>query len=238
MMVRTVSILGNSQTDGGIHSYELCGGTHVESTGQVGYAYVTSEGTIGSGVHRIEAVAGESAQELLSKRLDLLNNIAVNLNVSIDDIESRIDTQIQDLNTSRKTIKHLNKQILYAEIPKLKESIFQSSGNSISCIVESIGEIDSQDLILELVDILNESINDAIIIIGAIVNDKPYFVCSVSPNLIGRGEPFHAARLIKDVAAGVNGGGGGKAEIATAGGKDKNLMEQAIMIGRNKLLSI
>ena len=237
-MVRTVSILGNSSTDLGIHSYELCGGTHVESTGQIGYAYVTSEGTIGSGVHRIEAVAGESAQELLSKRLDLLGNLAANLNVSIDDIESRIDMQIQDLNSSRKTIKNLNKQLLHSQIPRLKESMFESQNSSTHCIVESIGEIDSQDLILELVDILNQSINDAVIIIGAILNDKPYFVCSVSPNLVGKGEPFHAARLIKDVAAEVKGGGGGKAEMATAGGKDKNLMDQAIKLGRSKLLNI
>ena len=237
-VVRTVSILGDPLADGRIHSYELCGGTHVESTGQIGYSYVTSEGTIGSGIHRIEAVAGESAQELISKRLDLLSNVATTMNVSIDEVETRIHSQIRDLSDNRKAIKDLNKKLLFSLIPQLKDSIFVTSGNNISCIVESVGEVDSQDLILELVDTLNETMHDAVIIIGAIVNDKPYFVCSVSPNLVGKGDPFHAARLVKEVAAGVNGGGGGKPEMATAGGRDKDLLEDAMLIGRNKLLNI
>ena len=237
-VVRTVSILGDPLVDGRIHSYELCGGTHVESTGQIGYSYITNEGTIGSGIHRIEAVAGETAQELVSNRLDLLSSVASAMNVSIDQVESRIHSQIHDLAESRKTIKSLNKKLLFSLIPQLKDSIFVTSRNNIACIVESVGEVDSQDLILELVDSLNETMNDAVIIIGAVVNDKPYFVCSVSPNLVGKGEPFHAARLVKEVATGVNGGGGGRPEMATAGGRDKDLLEDAMLIGRNKLLNI
>ena len=160
------------------------------------------------------------------------------MNVSIDEVETRIHSQIRDLSDNRKAIKDLNKKLLFSLIPQLKDSIFVTSGNNISCIVESVGEVDSQDLILELVDTLNETMHDAVIIIGAIVNDKPYFVCSVSPNLIGKGDPFHAARLVKEVAAGVNGGGGGKPEMATAGGRDKDLLEDAMLIGRNKLLNI
>ncbi len=93
-------------------------------------------------------------------------------------------------------------------------------------------DVPKADLLRDITDELREQMGSGVIVLGSVINNRPSFVCAVTPDLIGRGAPYHAGNIIKGIAAVAGGGGGGRAELATAGGRDPARLDAAIAAAR------
>ncbi|MBI4236384.1 MAG: alanine--tRNA ligase, partial [Chloroflexi bacterium] len=220
-IVRAVEIDGPDPS--GPFSLELCGGTHVHATGEVGLIYVVGEGSVGSGLRRIEAVAGSAAAELVGRRLAALERMARRLGVPSDEAEARLGDSLAELERSRKRIEALERSAALAAVQGLLARVETVDGVRLLAVRV---DVPNADLLREMTDRLREAMGSGIILLGTVISDRPSLVCTVTPDLVGRG--YHAARIVKEVAAIVGGGGGGRAEMATAGGRDTSRLDEAL----------
>ncbi|SVE31363.1 uncharacterized protein METZ01_LOCUS484217, partial [marine metagenome] len=216
--VRMVSIIDDSPL-----SLELCGGTHVSATGEVGYIHISSEGSIGSGMRRIEAVTGDASENLISQRLDTIATLAKSLQTSPDELENRLDAINQELNKLRTQTHDLELKLAYSEIETMLSNK-QMSGD-ISFIAARATTADPS-ILREMADILRDRLGSGIVLLAAVDEGRPRFIAAVTSDLVGKG--YHAGRLIKSVSAIVGGGGGGQAEMAQAGGRDTEKLDAAL----------
>ena len=226
-MVRTVEINGSG--DDVPFSLELCGGTHVHATGEVGFVYVTNESSIGSGMRRVEAVAGSAADELISTRLAVLDRVAQQLGVAPDEVAERAAAQLQEADRARKRVETLERELATSQTSALINAVETVDGVA---LLAARVDVPKADLLRDMTDELREQMGSGVIVLGSVINNRPSFVCAVTPDLIGRGAPYHAGNIIKGIAAVAGGGGGGRAELATAGGRDPARLDAAIAAAR------
>ena len=216
--VNVVTIAGDTD-----FSVEMCGGTHLESTGQVGYFRIISESSVGSGLRRIEAVTGSFAEKVADDNLSLLNAVAVSMGVGIKQIGSRLEHLMKQLEESKRKenieTEHSHKDIV--------ENLLQSA-TDIGNITLLIGRVDcsSTDFLRIIADQLKSKATKAVIVLGTIIEDKPKILVMVDPSLISCG--YSAKTIVQDLAAVIGGGGGGRPEMAQAGGTDPSKLEQAL----------
>ena len=211
----------------GEYSTELCGGTHVESTGDIGLFKIISESSIASGVRRIEALTGSSAIAFFQKIHNTTIKLGDNLNIPIDKLEERVAS--------------LNDKLRKLEKAKSKE---QSSQNlsSISDLEKSAEKINGYNLIISRVDnpdagVLKMAIDnfknklgDCVVLLGGENNGKCLFVLGASKKAVDAG--FDAKILINKIAGIAGGGGGGRPDLAQAGGKDPDKIDEALDKGK------
>ncbi len=195
-------------------SAELCGGTHVSATGEIGNFHITSESSIGSGLRRIEAVTGRGADEYMSQRLADSHKAAEELEKELD--KERKKTLVLERELAKKTAESLLSQ---AEVIK---GINVLSANIPSTRVE---------ILREMSDIIRDKLKSAIVVLGTVYQDKPAFIAAVTPDLVKKG--YDAGKIVKQVAAVAGGGGGGKPSLAQAGGKDKKKLDEALKLVRS-----
>jgi alanyl-tRNA synthetase len=199
------------------YSKELCGGTHVSSTGKIGYFRFTHEGSVASGVRRIEAVTGITAHELLSSEKALLTQVKKTVGQTDD-----ILTEIQQLQESKKALeKELQTVRFQAATSALKNLIVQAETiNSIRVVKGEIPDV-SMDTLKQLgYNALNELGTNSVIVLGSrdISEGKVYLMVAVTADVIEQ-KGIKAGGLVGQLAKLVGGGGGGQANLATAGGK-------------------
>jgi alanyl-tRNA synthetase len=206
-------------------SQELCGGTHVLETGELGLFRILSEASVGSGVRRIEAVTGRPAQRLVQGRLGVLDAAATHLGASPDDVERAVLRLMGELHDREKQIADLRRQLARVEFDGLLKQVREVSG--VSVLVARVRAADAETL-REMSDWLRERLGSAVIVLGAVVGDKPSFVAAVTPDLVARG--LKAGGLVQRVAHAVGGGGGGKPTLAQAGGKDPARLDEALAL--------
>ncbi len=214
-VVRTVGI--------GDYSLELCGGTHVASTGVLGMAQIVGEGSVAAGVRRIEIVAGRAALSVVRARTDELEAIASELGTVPELAAERVHSTVEELQAVRKEVSRLGSRMARMEAEALLSKVTEVAGVK---LVSAAVEVQSQDAMREMVDWLRPKLQPAVIVLGAVLNDRPSFVASVSKELIS--PKFDAVKLVKQVAAKTGGGGGGRPEMAQAGGKDASQMRPAL----------
>ena len=222
-LVRTVSIEGPG--DRAPFSLELCGGTHVHATGEVGLIYVAGESSIGSGMRRIEAVAGSAADELISGRLAVLDRAARQLGVPPDAVAERAAAHLEEADQLRKRTDALERELAASKIGGLLDQIEQVDGVA---LLAARVDVPKADILRGITDGLRAEMGSGVIVLGSVINGRPSFVCVVTPDLVGRGSPYHAGEIAKGVAAVAGGGGGGRAEMATAGGRDVEKLDEAL----------
>jgi len=216
--VRTITI----GEDEGL-SYELCGGTHVEETGDIGLFLITYEGSIAAGVRRIEAVTGFRAYEIARQRMNTLDQVAQALTCASNEATNKIETLINHQNELQKEIKNLRNQLSKDKFTTaLQNPIIVSD---ISVIATNLPDADS-DTLRSLTDMFKQKFASGVVVLGSVLEEKPLFVAAITPDLNKRG--LHAGQLIKVVAAEVDGSGGGKPEMAQAGGKNPKRMSEAL----------
>jgi alanyl-tRNA synthetase len=192
-------------------SAELCGGTHVSATGEIGYFQIISESSIGAGLRRIEAVTGRGAEEYVGQRLADSHKAAEKLEAELD--KERKKTLALEKELARKTAESLLTQaevikgvkVLAAKIPSAR-----------------------MEMLREMSDIIRDKLKSAIVVLGTIYQDKPAFIAAVTPDLVEKG--YNAGKIVKRVAELTGGGGGGKADFAQAGGKDKKKLDEALKL--------
>ena len=196
-------------------SRELCGGTHVQHTGQLGLFHIVSEESVGAGVRRIEAVTGRGAQRLTQERLRLLDQTAAILRVPADQLDRAVRNLYSELQTSQKEVARLRAELAFQQTDDLAEGAELVDG--VAVVAAEVSGADIQTL-REMSDRLREKLGSAVVVLATAVDDKPQLIVAVTDDLVKRG--VHAGELVKAVARTVGGGGGGKPSLAQAGGRD------------------
>jgi alanyl-tRNA synthetase len=202
----------------GNYSLELCGGTHVQNTSEIGLFKILSESGIGSGVRRMEAVTGKRAFEYLEQQFSLLKTSAEILKTKPNDVPARIE-HLQEMTKTQESL--LAKQSQSAAL-QLQNQWIEVEGIPVLSAKVEAPDVDS---LRKLMDDLKTK-KDGIIVLGAVHDDKVNFVASIATNYVQKG--FHAGKLIKEVAAICGGGGGGRPNMAQAGGKKPEKLQEAL----------
>ena len=214
-------------------SCELCGGSHVANTAVIGSFHILGESGIGTGVRRIEAVTGAAALQLAHDDAQELEVIASLLKTKKDQVRDKLAHILEQLKETEK------------EVQKLKKAASQSEIDDIIKAGETIGDLsviaaeaqaDSMDTLRELADTLLARIGQGVVLLGAAHEDKVNFVCKVSAD--GKSKGLHAGKIVKAAAQVAGGNGGGRPDMAQAGGKKPEALQDALQAGRNAVREI
>ena len=204
-------------------SVEVCGGTHVAATGQVGTLFVLGESSIGGGMRRIEAVTGRAAEELFIEQGTRLEALSQRLQTPVVDLEARLDSFIQDTEDLRRRLTTLERSSLRGEAEEMLARVQNVEGVKVVASRTSAG---SAEAMREMGDFLKGRLSSVVVVLAAIVNDNPLLVAMVTPDLVIRG--LHAGTIARDTARVMGGGGGGQAEMAQAGGRQPEKLDAAL----------
>ena len=217
--VRVISI-----GDGGdALSQELCGGTHVGTTGEIGPFVITSEGSSAAGVRRIEALTGRAAQALSADRLAALNAAAASLRVQPE----RTAEAVQRLQEQNRQLERQLEQ-LRAELARQQSERLLSHAvrlNGLSILAEQV-EVSDVDTLRQMTDWFRDRLGSSVVVLGSVINDKPMLVAAATADAIEKG--IHAGNLVRDAAKIVGGGGGGRPNMAQAGGRHADKLPEAL----------
>jgi alanyl-tRNA synthetase len=210
----------------GDFSIELCGGTHLKNTVEAGIAKIITEGSVASGVRRIEAVTGEGALAFLNAVVEDYQRTAALLKVPPRDLSSRVAALADNLKEISRENETLKDRIAAFEVLDLLNRVQSVEG--VNVLAAKVGTADMAQL-RSLVDILRERLGSGVIILGSGAGEKVNLIVAVTGDLIPRG--MHAGAIIKKVARVVDGGGGGRPELAQAGGKNPGRLDEALQEG-------
>ncbi|MGF7030049.1 alanyl-tRNA synthetase [Paenibacillus mucilaginosus] len=216
----------------GGYSLELCGGCHVQNTSQIGLFKIISESGIGSGVRRIEATTGRHAYQYLDGQLQLLRDASSLLKSNIADVPKRIDAlfgQIKELSRENESLKA---KLGGIEAGSLTDQV--RTVNGVQLLAAQVSAADMESL-RNIVDQMKSKLGSAVIVLGAPAEDKVNLVAAVTPDLVAQG--YHAGKLIKEVAVRCGGSGGGRPDMAQAGGKDASKLQEALQSVEGLLVS-
>ena len=213
-------------------SKELCGGTHVRSTGELGIFLITSESSIGTGLHRIEAITGRNAESLIESRSAALQHIAREVEASLEEVPDKVKVLIGELEAERKKGISLERELSRKVAEDLPARAEQVSG--VTVLAARVPAL-TMPILREMGDILRDRLRSGVIVLGTVYNGKPGFLAMVTPDLVARG--IHAGDIINQVAKVAGGGGGGKAAMAQAGGKDASKVDEALKLGKSIVAS-
>jgi alanyl-tRNA synthetase len=205
------------------YSMELCGGTHVTSVGQIGLFKIISEAGIGAGLRRIEAVTGAAAYHWFNQRNQLLEQAAGQLKSAVEQVPDKIrglQTELKDLQRENQ---RLQLKLAGMEVDGLLANISRESGVPVLSARVSAGNMET---LREMADRLKNKLDSGIIVLGATAEGKVLLVSAVTPDLVKQG--YHAGKLIGAVAKLTGGGGGGRPDMAQAGGKDPSQLDFAL----------
>ena len=208
-------------------SAELCGGTHVNSTGEIGLFLIADESSIGAGMRRIEAVTGRGAEELVATQLSIVEEAAQELKVSPSDIMDRISALQKELDAERKRALSLERELLKHTVDSLLGKAESIAGITVLAAKVPASNMES---LRYTGDLIKERLDSVVVVLGAVYNNQANFVAMVTPDLVARG--FNAGQIVKQVAAVAGGSGGGRAEMGQAGGKDKRKIDDALKLVR------
>jgi alanyl-tRNA synthetase len=207
----------------GEYSTELCGGCHVNRTGEIGMFKILSESSIGAGIRRIEAVTGRGAYEYMRQQTQLLDTIADKLKSNVNDIPMRVDILQANVKELSKEMESLKGKLASYEGKALLEQIQQVQG--VAYIAAELSGLD-MDGLRNVAEDLRNRIESGVIVVGGKIEDKVNFVVGVTKDLVAKG--LQAGKIVKEVAAITGGGGGGRPELAQAGGRDASKLADAL----------
>lgn len=206
----------------GEYSIELCGGCHVPNTSVIGLFKLVTETGIGAGTRRIEAVTGEKAYEYMSHQLQILNDAARKLKANVKDVPEKIIALQKELREAHKEIESISTKLGNIEAKSLINKVKEVNG--IQLLVSRV-EINESNQLRTMLDELKQKMKSGVIVLGAVLDGKVQLIAGVTKDLTGT---YHAGKLIKEVAGICGGGGGGRPDMAQAGGKDPNRLSEAL----------
>ncbi|MCL4561330.1 MAG: alanine--tRNA ligase [Chloroflexi bacterium] len=217
-VVRTITI-GSPEP----FSYELCGGTHVSETGDIGVFLITSEGSAAAGIRRIEAVTGRGAYELIQKRFKALKATAMLLTTSLEEAPAKTHALIEDLEQAGKQIAILRQELAAREFEKDLEN--PRLVNGVAVITSIVSNADA-DTLRKMTDIFRQSNTSGSVVLGSVYEGRPILIAAVTEDLVKRG--LSAGDLVKEAAQAIEGSGGGRPTLAQAGGKNPEGLQAAL----------
>jgi alanyl-tRNA synthetase len=202
-------------------SLELCGGTHLSRTSQVGLFKIVAESGVAAGVRRIEAVTGRAAYDYVQRREETLAQAAALLKSSPNDLVAAAERLVKQREELVKENRQLKAGGGAAQAAELKP---QDVGG-VPVVVSRIEGADTE-AVKNLADRTAQQLHSAVVVLGTASDGKVTFVAKVTPDLVEQG--LHAGNLVRDVARITGGGGGGRADFATAGGRDPGKLQEAL----------
>jgi alanyl-tRNA synthetase len=207
----------------GEYSQELCGGTHVRSTGEIGLFRIVGESSVAAGVRRIEAVTGEGALKLIAEESKTLAGIATLLQVGVPEVEDQVERVMDQLKQLEKELESVKSQLVVSRLDDLLASAEQIDG--LAVVAAEVDNMDTDGL-CALGDTLKQRLGSSILALGSGDGERAYLVLMATPEAVAKGVAANA--LIKQVAPLVKGGGGGSPAMARAGGKNPAGLGEAL----------
>jgi alanyl-tRNA synthetase len=214
-VVRVVSVDGFSQ--------ELCGGTHVRHTGEIGPFLVVAEGSVAAGVRRIEAVTGVEAIERMLAQQRVIEEAARELRVTWSDLPAQIAAVQDRARGLERQIERLRGQLAGARVGELLERAIPVDGTR---VVATRVDAETKDALRQLGDRLRDRLDSGVVVLGTVIDGRPSLLSMVTPDLIQRG--VRAGDVVREAAALIDGRGGGRPDLAEAGGKDPARLDDAL----------
>jgi alanyl-tRNA synthetase len=213
--VRVVSVPG--------FSVELCGGTHVSRTGDIGPFVIVSEGSVAAGVRRIEALTGEAAIERMLNQQRIVEDLARELRTTWNEVPAAV-TALQDRSrASEREIERLQGRLAGAQAGNLLDQAFDVDGFRVLAATVSV---ESKDAMRQLGDRLRDQLQSGVVVLGSVVGDSPTLLAMVTKDVVARG--VKAGDIVRTASAHIDGRGGGRPEVAEAGGKNAAKLPEAI----------
>jgi alanyl-tRNA synthetase len=206
-------------------SQELCGGTHVAMTAEIGPCLVLSEGSVGAGVRRIEAVTGRGAQSLIMERLNRMSNAAAYLLCAPDELDRKVQDTLEQLQAAQKELARLRREMAKRDFETLLGAVQTIREVPVLAAQVNVSDVDA---LREMTDWYRARVTSGVIVLGATIEGRPQIVAAVTDDLVARS--LHAGKLAGAVAKVVGGGGGGKPTLAQAGGRDPKRLDEALAL--------
>ena len=213
-MVRMVKI--------GTISMELCGGTHTHHTGSIGLFKLIGESSVAAGIRRIEALTGEGALQFIKREEKELAELSYLLKAKPDEIVAKTSKILEEQKKLQKEVERLKNRMLSRGSGTLLSQARDLKGIK---VIATCVEANNPKTLRELADQIKEELKSGIIILGGKSQEKALLVVVVTKDLIPQ---FHAGKIIQEVAKGIGGSGGGRADMAQAGGKEKQKLEETL----------
>lgn len=207
----------------GEFSKELCGGTHVKNSGEIGLFRITSEAGIASGVRRIEAVTGFNAIRLMNERERMLDEVQELVKATKNDIVQKVAQHLQEAKTLQKELDEMRKAQSLSFVDDLLAQKEVLEGMNV--VRGEVFQVEASEL-REITEKVLDKLQSGVVVLGTKGEGKVSFSVMISKDLVKKG--LHAGKLIKDVAAIAGGGGGGRPDMAQAGGKNPEKLEEAL----------
>ncbi|MDH7568277.1 MAG: alanine--tRNA ligase [Armatimonadota bacterium] len=211
-------------------SLELCGGTHVERTGQIGLMHILSESSVGAGLRRIEAVTGHGVTEQLRRQEALLAEVAAALKSSPADAPARVRAHLEETAALRRQLEELKAQQASAQATQL---LAEAAAVKDTRLIAARAGGANREALTQMADVLAQKLGSGAVVLAGVSAGGVTFVAKVTPDLVKRGA--HAGNLVREVARAAGGGGGGRPDFAQAGGKDPQKVDVALAVAREVL---
>ena len=215
--------------EGVLASAELCGGTHVRRTGELGLVHVLRESAVAAGTRRIEALSGASAERFLLEQHARLRRLAERLGAPPAALEERIEGLRAELEGLR------------GQVAALERARAAGQGADLAAAAERVGGANllvarvrapSRQALKELADDLRRRLAPALLVLAAVIDERPAFLVAATPDLVAAG--VHAGDIVREVAKAAGGGGGGRPDLAEAGARDPSALDAALDEGRRR----
>jgi alanyl-tRNA synthetase len=219
--VRVVTI-PDERAPRGFYSKELCGGTHVHRIGDIGVLKIVSEGSVAAGVRRIEAVTGIGALEHYEKQAQILSQVASRLNTSEDSVLATVEKLSNTVKQLEKELEGQKRKGALGQLDQLASQVQTIKG--VKLIAAEVSGTDKESL-RQLVDSLRQKLGSGVVALGTVEEGKVALIAGVTKDLTAK---VHAGKLIQALAKLVGGSGGGRPDLAEAGGKDTSALKSAL----------
>jgi alanyl-tRNA synthetase len=219
--VRVVTI-PDERAPRGFYSKELCGGTHVHRIGDIGVLKIVSEGSVAAGVRRIEAVTGIGALEHYERQAHILVQVASRLNTSEDSVLATVEKLSQTVKQLEKELEGQKRKGALGQLDQLASQVQIVKG--VKVVAAEVAGTDKESL-RQLVDSLRQKLGSGVVALGTADDGKVALIAGVTKDLTAK---VHAGKLIQVLAKMVGGSGGGRPDLAEAGGKDTSALKSAL----------
>ncbi|MFN8590896.1 MAG: alanine--tRNA ligase [Thermomicrobiales bacterium] len=204
-------------------SQELCGGTHVAMTGEIGPFLIVSEGSVAAGVRRIEAVTGDAAIERMLTQGRVLGESGRALRATWPELPAQIEALQERMRGLERENERLRGQLASARASDLIDRAIDVNGLRVLAVR---ADVDGKDALRQMGDRLRDRMGSGVVVLGAVIEGRPSLLAMVTPDLVAQG--VKAGDIVRETAAIVDGRGGGRAELAEAGGKDAAKLDDAL----------
>ena len=217
--VRVISI-GDGSED---ISQELCGGMHVGTTGEIGPFLITSEGSSAAGVRRVEALTGRAAHAVLANRLAALDTVAAGLRVQPEQTVEAVQRLQEQNRQLERELEQTRARLSRQQSETLLDHAVRLNG--LAVLAQQV-EANDVDALRQMTDWFRDKLGSSVVVLGSVINEKPMLVAAATDDAIKKG--IHAGNLVRDAAKIVGGGGGGRPNMAQAGGRHADKLPEAL----------